>query len=516
MTENRRIVLNIAATYGRSLFAMACGIFCGRWALMALGEVDYGLHGLVGGLTVFIGFLNGVLGAAVGRFYALSIGRARTDAAAGLEEARRWFSIALVIHTVVPALLLVAGWPVGEWAIRRYLTIPEARIPACLWVFRCSCAGCLVGMVSVPFNAFYGAKQYIAELTVYGFATTALNVFVLHYMVTHPGDWLVRYALWLTALGILPSLIITFRALRLFPECRFRLAYCADWPRFRQLFTYAFWQFFGSLSALLKSQGIAVLANRNFGPSFNAALSVANNVNGKANELGGSLLAAFTPAITSAYGQGDLRRTHALTLRVCKFGVLASLVFVLPLALELDYVLRLWLVNPPEFVTPLCHAVMAQVVVNRMTKGHLVLVQAVGRMALYETVVVGLALTILPVAWLLIRLGLGRYSICIAFVTVTTAYSWVRPFFTERMTGLSAAAWWRGVCLPVVLISALALGLGFGVRASLPEGIVRLALTTLASELALLPLAWRCLFDGEERAVVRGKLAQRFARGGAR
>ena len=51
MTANRRIFLNIIATYGRSLYALIIGLFCGRWTLMALGEVDYGLIGVVGGLT---------------------------------------------------------------------------------------------------------------------------------------------------------------------------------------------------------------------------------------------------------------------------------------------------------------------------------------------------------------------------------------------------------------------------------------------------------------------------------
>ena len=34
MTQNRRIVLNIMTTYGRSLCALVIGLFCGRWALM--------------------------------------------------------------------------------------------------------------------------------------------------------------------------------------------------------------------------------------------------------------------------------------------------------------------------------------------------------------------------------------------------------------------------------------------------------------------------------------------------
>ena len=43
MSPNRRIFLNIVAICGWSLDALVIGLFCGRWALMALGEVDYGL-----------------------------------------------------------------------------------------------------------------------------------------------------------------------------------------------------------------------------------------------------------------------------------------------------------------------------------------------------------------------------------------------------------------------------------------------------------------------------------------
>ena len=52
MTQNRRILLNIAATYGRSLYALVCGLFISRWVLAALGKTDFGVCGVVGGMTV--------------------------------------------------------------------------------------------------------------------------------------------------------------------------------------------------------------------------------------------------------------------------------------------------------------------------------------------------------------------------------------------------------------------------------------------------------------------------------
>ena len=47
MTPNRRIFLNIVATYGRSLYALVVGLFCGRWTLMSSGTAARGRIDLV-------------------------------------------------------------------------------------------------------------------------------------------------------------------------------------------------------------------------------------------------------------------------------------------------------------------------------------------------------------------------------------------------------------------------------------------------------------------------------------
>lgn len=96
MSPNRRIVLNIVATYGRSLYALVLGLFTARWALMALGQVDYGLYGVVGGLTAFIAFFNGLLVTAVGRFYAVSVGEAQVKGENSSECVCRFRAIGII------------------------------------------------------------------------------------------------------------------------------------------------------------------------------------------------------------------------------------------------------------------------------------------------------------------------------------------------------------------------------------------------------------------------------------
>ena len=345
MSPNRRIALNILATYGRSLYALVIGLFCGRWALMALGHQDFGLYGVVGGMAVFISFFNELLAMAVSRFYAFSIGEAKAnaDSEAGLENCRHWFSLAVAIHTIVPLLLIAIGYPVGLWAVRNFLVIPPDRVSSCIVVFHWLCLTCFVSMVNVPFKAMYTAKQYIAELTIYSFVTSTLNVVALYWMVSHPGFWLEKYAAWMAILAVSPHVIICIRALMCFPECRFRIHYCFDRSRFLQLLNYSFWQFFAMMGNLCRTQGIAILINKYFGPKINATMNMALAVSNHSEVLASAMNGAFAPAITTSAGAGDDEYTLKMAYRSCKYGSVLCLMFTLPLLMEIQYVITAWL-----------------------------------------------------------------------------------------------------------------------------------------------------------------------------
>ena len=310
MSQNRRIFINIIATYGRSLFALVCGLFTGRWVLMALGEVDYGLYGVVGGLTVFIAFFNSLLAGAMGRFYAVSIGQAQIceNQEDGIEECQRWFNTALTVHLGIPILLMAIGYPLGKYAVQHWLTIPVDRIMPCIQVFRLACVSCIISMINVPFAAMYTAKQYIAELSIYSFIQTVANFFFVYYMATHPGDWLLGYAIGACIVFVVPQIVICFRAMHIFPECRFNRHYMFDVSRLKRLGNFAGWQMIGALGGLLRGQGVAVVVNKFLGPRLNASISVANTVNSHASMLSSAMIGAFMPAITTAYGAVDYIR----------------------------------------------------------------------------------------------------------------------------------------------------------------------------------------------------------------
>lgn len=517
MSPNRRIFLNIIATYGRSLYALVCGLFISRWVLAALGKTDFGLYGVVGGMSVFIEFLNGLLSIATGRFYAYSEGKAQKRAEegfaeAGLEECRMWFSTAALLHTIVPVFLVVIGYPLGMYAVEHWLTIPIERLEACRWVFRFVCISCFVGMINVPFKAMYTAKQYIAELTIYGVVTTTANVFFMYFMVTHPRDWLARYALWMCLVSVVPQAIICLRAIKVFPECRFRLRYALNWRRIGQLASFASWQAFGGFSSILRGQGIQILVNKYFGPTYNASMSIANQVSAQSQTLSSALQGAFAPAITTAFGAGKFDEMRMLAYRTCKFGMLLALLFVLPLALELKMVIKLWLVNPPPYATALCWCILLMSIIDKSTAGHMLAVSASGRIATYQAYLGGSLILTLPLAWLFVVRGLGFVSIGWAMIVTIVICSCGRVWLARGIVGLSAMYWILKIAFPVFAVTVVTGIIGFLPQLFMSDGICRIVVTVIVCISGLSIGGWFFVLDIDERSYLRERLVRALRR----
>lgn len=509
MTQNRRIALNILATYGRSLYALALGLFTARWALEALGTVDYGLYGVVGGLTVFITYLNGILGGAIGRFYAVAVGEQRKDAAQGLESCRKWFTTAVVLNTTVPIVLIALGYPIGAWAVENFLTMPPDRISACLWVWRFVCLSCFLGMVTIPLQAMYTAKQYIAELTIYSFITTTLNACFLYYMVTHPGEWLVKYALWMCFLNITPHLIIAVRAYFIFPECRFVPRYVKCLKEIKEICSYSLWNAWGTLGAILRAQGDAILLNKYFGPRVNAGFAVGSQVSAQTNTLSGSLIGAFSPAIMNAWGAGDYDLARRLAYRTCKIGTLFILIFAIPLMLEIDEVLALWLKTPPPYAAAFCVFVLAMNIIDKLAVGHMICVNAKGKVALYQALLGTIQVSTVFIAFTFLALGADPTGVGWAMLLTITFAALGRVYLARTLVGMSSVYWLKRVVLPILALTLLSGALGCLPHLALAPSFLRVLLTTLLSELSLVPLAWFLVLDSSERTFLKSKFCRK-------
>lgn len=513
MTQTRRLFVNVMASHGRAMFVMVCGLLTGRWALMALGPVDYGLLGLIGGLMVFITLINSVLAGAISRFFAVSIGEAKTDAENGLEICRRWFNVALLIHTVVPLMLVAIGYPVGLYFIEHVLNIPPDRMTASIWVFRWTCLSAFVGMVTVPCRAMYTAKQYIAELTVYSVFQTTVYTIVLYYMVSHPGDWLAWTALWMALQASSVNFILAIRSFCVFPECIIKFDYMCDWARIKKIAAYSCWQFISTLGITFRTQGIAVLVNKYFSPVMNASYTVAGTVSGHSQTFAREVDLAFAPAIFTAYGEKDRALCLALVYRCSKFASWLVAVFVVPLMLEMNEVLTLWLKNPPPYSSGICVFLCLMLLTEKLSSGQYSVVNATGSIRVMQLVSSAAFFGTVVIVWIGFAYDCGMYTVGLAMWIMSIVDSVGHVLIARRVAFVPLSPWINMVVLPLVIVMLLSVPLACIPSMFFEPTFFRVVITSCCFLGVFIPLSWKIFLAEEEKKFIARKIYTIFKQG---
>jgi hypothetical protein len=244
----------------------------------------------------------------------------------------------------------------------------------------------------------------------------------------------------------------------------------------------------------------------------NAALAIANNVDAHTKSLSGAMLGAFNPAITSAYGAGDLNRMKALAYRASKLSLLFVLIFILPLSLELEEVLRIWLKNPPEFVYGLCLMVFAVTIVDQATIGQMIAINTKGDIFWPTIFQSGSLLMGFPLALLFCCWGWGVYSVVAALLLSMISCSLWRVWFARRKVSMSAWYWIKGTVVPIMVGAVFSALVGWVPRLFMVSSITRIVVVGLICDATLALLAWTILLDEDERLFLKGRFGVLFSR----
>lgn len=507
--SSNRIILNTVATYIRSVIAAGLALFSSRWVLTALGSTDYGIFAVVGSIIVFITFLNGVMAGSASRHFAFAIGRG------DCEEVNKWFNAALSIHLIMPLVLISIGWPIGEYCIRHVFAIPIDRILASLWVFRMSLILAFVGMVSVPYMAMYTAKQRIAELAAFGTLQSVLMFAFAYILTKKEGDRLLFYAGYGVVITGLVQIMQILRARYIFRECCINYHQWFDLIRFKEILSFASWNLIGSFGSIIRDQGSSILLNLHFGPKINASFGIATQVCAQTSQLGVAMINAFAPEIIASEGRGDRKRMISLAQQGSKFGTIFVLLFATPLIVEMDYILKLWLVEPPLHTTLFCQLILTAFVLDRLSIGYSVAVSACGTIAGYQASLGTCLVLTVPLSWILLKLGAPPTCVGVAFVVTMTIVSVGRVFWARRLLDVPISGWLCGVAAPVGIVILASLSAALGSRCLFSASFIRLVLVSLTSGAASLVAIW-VTFDDRERAFIKQIIRRLLDRRGDR
>lgn len=496
--NNKRIAKNTIFLYLRMAFSMLVALYTSRVILNALGEDDYGIYGVVGGIVVFFNIIQGSLNAAISRFITFELGKGDSD------RLSRVFSTSVSIQVVMSVVFLVFAEVIGVWFLEYKMNIPEGRMYAAHWVLQCSILSFVVGLLSVPYNATIIAHEHMGAFAYLSILSTFLNLGVALIINYVSFDKLIFYAFCIVGINVLMQIIYGVYCKIHFHEASWH--FVKDKALVKEMAGFAGWNFLGASSGVLLGQGVNILMNIFFGVAINAARSIASQIDNAVNMLVNNFTMALNPQITKSYASGDLSYMHDLVCKGAKYSFFIMLIPSLPILLETPQILELWLKQVPDYTVVFTrltilislNAVLSQTLITSML--------ATGNIKKYQIIVGGLNLSIFPLAYLAFYLDFPPYASYIIQLLVYCIGLGARMLLLRGMIKLSIMKYAAEVLLRVVVVTVVAIILPVYLFLSMDESHFRLLIVAFFSVLCTLSSVYILGLSSGERLWVNQKI----------
>lgn len=349
-TNNRRIARNTLMLYLRMLLTVVVGIYTSRVVLNTLGVEDYGIYNVVGGVVSMMGFLNASLAGATSRFITFELGRGDSRRLADT------FSSALIAHIGIALVVVLVAETAGLWFVTHKLVIPATRMGAALWVYHLSIVSAAIGITQVPYTACVIAHERMGVYAYMEILNSVLKLLIVYILLVGHFDKLKLYAVLTFAVSALIAAIYRLYCTRKFAESHFRWTWNKE--ILRPMVSFSAWDVYGNLSVSANQQGTSMMLNMFFGPVVNAAAGVAGTVTGIISGFANNVTTAFRPQIVKQYAQGNIAEMQQLLTNAAKFYILLYGIIMIPLFIEIESVLRLWLGQVPPYTVQFCRATL--------------------------------------------------------------------------------------------------------------------------------------------------------------
>lgn len=486
--NNKRIAKNTLLLYVRMLFGMLVSLYTSRVILQTLGVEDYGVYNVVGGVISMFTFLNGAMSSATSRYITFEIGKGN------MEQLKKVFSTSLQIHAIIALLIVILGETVGLWFLLNELVIPDGRMDAAMWVYQCSVVTAVVTIMSVPYNADIIAHEKMSAFAYISVLEIILKLAIVYLLVVLPFDKLKVYAILVLMVGLLIRYIYTRYCHKHFEESHY--IHRIDIPLLKEMSSFAGWSFWGNLAAILYSQGLNMMLNIFFGPVVNAARGIATQIQGVVQQFVSNFQMALNPQITKTYASGELDKMHSLMFRSARFSFMLLFFLSLPIMLETNYILTLWLGIVPENTVIFARIIIAISLIYTIANPCVIANQATGKVKVYQAVVGGLLLLILPISYIVLKMGAPAYSVFIVHFCVESVAQFARMYMLRNMIDLPLLSYVKNIYLPIMGVVLLSVVLPLLVYNNMQEGIIRLLAVGMT---CIVSVAMTSLFIGMTR-----------------
>lgn len=497
--NNKRIAKNTLLLYVRMLFTMAVSLFTSRVILNTLGVEDYGINNVVGGIVTMFSVLSGSLSSSISRFITFELGKGN------IERLKTIFSTGINIQLGMSVLIIIIAEAVGIWFLNTKMNIPTDRMVAANWVFQCAILTFVLNLLSVPYNAAIIAHEKMSAFAYISVVEVSLKLIIVYMLMISPFDRLETYAVLLLLAGAVIRFIYGYYCKRHFEECTYHFVF--DKPVLKEMTGFAGWNFLGNGSYMLNTQGVNILMNLYFGVAVNAARGIATQVDAALKQFVNNFTTAVNPQITKSYAQGDLDYMHKLVCRSAKFSAFLMMFFAVPIILETNTILTIWLKTVPDYAVIFLQWIIISSFMDTVLANSLVTSMfATGKIKRYQIIVTTVGCLVFPLSWIAFKLGFEPQVGYILYFIIYTILLFVRLYLLKDMVKLPVMMYIREVLYKLAPIIVVGFSIPGILILTMDAGWLRLILVCLLSVLVTAASEYFIGLSNKEKNFVAEKI----------
>lgn len=488
---------NTLMLYIRMFFIMSVSLFTSRVILKTLGVEDFGTYNVVGGFVTMFSAFSGMFTGAISRYLTYELGRNSDDSGNRLNKI---FSTSVTIQLFLAFACAIIVEVAGIWFINNKLVIPADRLVAANWVLHCSVLTFIINLISVPYNAAIIAHERMSAFAYISVFEVTMKLLIVYALYISPVDKLITYSVLLALLAFVVRLIYGTYCSRHFEECHYKLIF--DSQLIKSMSGFAGWNFLGSGTYMLNTQGLNMLINMFFGVTLNAARGIANQVDGAIMQFVNNFLTAVKPQITKNIAAGNMDYVVSLVCKGAKFGYFLMLLFVIPIFLESEQILHYWLGIVPQYTVVFVRLAMIASMVDLLGTTITTAVIATGKVKMYYIIIGTTGLLVLPMTYVAFRLGLSPVSAYISFITVYVFLLYLKLLRIKRLVDFPIKQYVNKVVLKIFPVTIMASLIPATVYFLMPQSLFRLIVLAIVSIISTFTFIYFIGMNGNERKFV--------------
>lgn len=436
---DKRVLKNTLILYARTLITMLIALYTSRVILDVLGVEDYGIYNLVAGIVFLFQSVSSTISGATQRYITYSIGEGN------ITNIQNVFTASYLIHVILALTVILIGETAGLWFVNNGIIIPEGREFSTNIAYQGALIVFAIDIVNLVWGALIVAYEKMTAYA-YIFIIQAIlrlaNAFLLQWIGV---DKLILYAMLELLVGILAFVMFHFYCCSKFEVSR--LVRMTDKSLFKEIGSFAGWNFLGASANVFYEQGANILLNHFFSLVLNAARGITGQVSKAVNVFVSNFTIALNPQIIKTYAAGEYEKTRDLVLSGSKLSFYMTLFVAFPLLLNLSYVLNLWLKEVPEYtISFVSLAIICSLFDSYLKPLHCVLF-ASGNISKYQIVVSLVSIARLPLLWICFLNGLNPEWIYFLIIAYTFFHIFLLLGILNRRNIIPI---WDYVCLVLI------------------------------------------------------------------